>query len=116
MRIGFRGRGSAKGITLRNSAGFSIAAFLFLDLGEKQTQTTLLDPLTLGDLDLMTGFTRQTGVQCDPRQQKPALGMCWITRDQTPGCLNTGQLIGLNGQGEVREIGVRRVFPGIRNA
>jgi hypothetical protein len=57
MWVRIRVGGAAKRITLGLSAGFGVAALLFLDLSAKQTEAALVQPFAFGDFDLMTGFT-----------------------------------------------------------
>jgi hypothetical protein len=56
MWVRFSGRSPAKRITLGEATAFGIAALLFFDLGEKQAKAALSHPLTIRDLDLVTGF------------------------------------------------------------
>jgi hypothetical protein len=68
MRVGFCGRGTTKRVTLGESASFSIATFQFLDLGKEQTEPALLQSLGFSDLNLVTRFAGQSGIQRNPRQ------------------------------------------------
>jgi hypothetical protein len=83
--VGFRGRGLAKRVALGKSAGFGVAAFLFLDFGEKQAQAALLHTTLLRDFDLVSGFARQSGIKGNPRQKQPTFGMGRISRNQALG-------------------------------
>jgi hypothetical protein len=116
MRVGFGGRRSTERITLSEAAGFGLATLLFLDLGEKQAYTTLVHSLVLCDLDLMTGLAGQSSIECDSSQKYPAFGVGGIARCQAFGGLGARQLIRLQGEGERCEVGMRRAFPGIRDA
>ena len=57
MRIRFRGRRSAKGVTLGGSARFGVAALLLLDFRAQKVKPALLSPLGFSDLDLVTSLT-----------------------------------------------------------
>ena len=116
VRVRFRSRSSAERVTLGEAAGFGIAALLFLDLGQEQAQATLFHSVVLRDLDLMTGFAGQSGIERDPSQKQPAFEVGGIACDHALGGLSARQLIRLQGEGERREVRMRRAFPGIRDA
>ncbi|MEA2732629.1 MAG: hypothetical protein QOF70_7104, partial [Acetobacteraceae bacterium] len=88
MWVRFSGRSPAKRITLGEATAFGIAALLFFDLGEKQAQAALSHPLTIRDLDLVTGFAGQSGIECGPRQKKSAFRVCRVSCHQALGGLD----------------------------
>jgi hypothetical protein len=116
VRIGFGGRGSAKGVALCETASFCISTLLFLDLGKKQAQAALMNAFTFSDLDLVSRFAGQSSIERDLSQKKPTLRVGRISRNQTPGGLGPCQLIRLNGQRKGGKIGMRGALPGVRDA
>ena len=113
MRVGFGCGSTAKRVTLRKAAGFGIAPFLFLYFGKQETKPTLVQSFALGDLDLVTSFASQSGVEGDPGQKHSAFKIGRIARSETLSCLGASQLVRLQGESESRELRMWCSFPSV---
>ncbi len=115
VRVGLGGCGAAKSIALREAPGLSIAAFLFLDLGKQQTKATLGWSLSFRYLNLVTSFAGQSSVKGDPGQKQLALKIVRIASSKALRCLGPRQFIRFQGERETRKIGMRYMFPCLRD-